>query len=84
MRPVKERYKKIIAESCEGKRVLEYGCATGGTTFSRARRGAKVFGIDISEEAVKKAKQAAAKENLDVDFAVMNAEELQFPNQSST
>jgi 2-polyprenyl-3-methyl-5-hydroxy-6-metoxy-1,4-benzoquinol methylase len=82
MRPVKERYKKIIAESCEGKKVLEYGCATGGTTFSWARRGAKVFGIDISEEAVKKAKQAAAKENLDVDFAVMNAEDLQFSNQS--
>jgi len=82
MKPVKERYKEIIAQSCEGKKVLEYGCATGGTTFSWARRGAKVFGIDISEEAVKKAKQAAENENLDVDFAVMNAEDLQFPNQS--
>jgi SAM-dependent methyltransferase len=79
MTPVKERYKRMIAENCSGKRVLEYGCATGGTTFAWAQRGAKVFGIDISDEAVKIAQETAAKENLPVEFAVMNAEALEFP-----
>lgn len=82
MRPVKERYKRIISPACVGKRLLEYGCATGGTTFSWARKGAFVYGIDISDEAVKIAKEIADKENLPVEFAVMNAEALQFPEKS--
>lgn len=79
MRPVKDRYKQMIADSCAGKRILEYGCATGGTTFSWARRGAKVVGIDISDEAVKIANESARREGLEVEFAVMNAEALEFP-----
>jgi 2-polyprenyl-3-methyl-5-hydroxy-6-metoxy-1,4-benzoquinol methylase len=82
MRPVKNRYKQMISQCCEGKRLLEYGCATGGTTFSWARNGASVFGIDISDEAVKIAKETAAKEGLPVEFAVMNAEALDFPAKS--
>lgn len=79
MRPVKDRYKQMIADSCAGKRILEYGCATGGTTFSWARRGAKVVGIDISDEAVRIANESAKEQGLDVAFAVMNAEALEFP-----
>lgn len=82
MRPVKDRYKQIISQSCVGKRLLEYGCATGGTTFAWARKGASVFGIDISDEAVKIAKETAAKDGLPVEFAVMNAEALEFPAKS--
>jgi ubiquinone/menaquinone biosynthesis C-methylase UbiE len=79
MRPVKDRYKSMIAQSCPGKRLLEYGCATGGTSFNWTRRGAKVVGIDISDEAVRIAQETASKQNLSVEFAVMNAEALDFP-----
>lgn len=79
MRPVKDRYKQMIADSCSGKRILEYGCATGGTTFRWARQGAKVIGIDISDEAVKIANESAKEQGLDITYAVMNAEALEFP-----
>jgi len=80
MSPVKRRYKSIISQECQGKRVLEYGCATGGTTFTWCRLGAEVVGIDISDEAVRIASENAAKEGLQVQFAVMNAEALEFPD----
>lgn len=79
MRPVKDRYKQMITDSCSGKRILEYGCATGGTTFRWARQGAKVIGIDISDEAVKIANESAKEQGLDIAYAVMNAEALEFP-----
>jgi len=38
---------------------------------------ARAAGVDISDYAIKKAREKAAEKNLDIDFQVMNAERLQ-------
>jgi SAM-dependent methyltransferase len=72
-------YLDLIQKGCQGKRVLEYGCGTGGNAFYLAKRGARVTGIDISDVAVKQAEQRAAAEAItDINFEVMDAEDLKF------
>ena len=64
--------------------MLEYGCGKGKHAFALARCGADVVGIDISAEGVRQAAAQARAEGLEdkLDFAVMNAEVLQFPDDS--
>lgn len=74
-------YQQLIGQECEGKRVLEYGCGTGSYAFYLARKGAVVTGIDISDVAVRKARQQALDEGIpNIDFRVMDAEKLDFQN----
>ena len=58
-------YKKRVLELCENSRLLEYGCGTGSQSFSWAKNGAEVVGIDISAEGIKKAIQKAGNENVE-------------------
>ncbi|MEO1079703.1 MAG: class I SAM-dependent methyltransferase [Pseudomonadota bacterium] len=64
--------------------VLDYGCAQGETSFILHRHGAKsISGIDISDVAIERAKiQAENKGVNNVDFQVMNAEVLDFEDNS--
>lgn len=52
----------------KGKRVLHLQCHFGQDTLSLARLGAKVTGIDFSEEAIKKANLLRDSLNLDAQF----------------
>lgn len=61
-----------------GVKVLEYGCGPGSAAFDLARQGAQVVGIDISDVAIAQSTAKAQAENLDIDFRRMNAEELEF------
>jgi len=60
---IDEAYDKMlnIAGNLEGKNILDFGCGTGWTSIQYAKRGAAVFGIDISKESLKKAKELAKK-----------------------
>ena len=73
-------FKNLIEDDCRGKRVLEYGCGPGGYSFSLAKSGARVVGIDISEVAIEQAKEVARREGLGgtTKFLVMDAENLEF------
>lgn len=62
--------------------VLEYGCGPGGVGFRLAKAGATVTGIDISPVAIEQAAQRAADEGLEIEYRVMNAERLEFENDS--
>ena len=66
----------------QGKKTLEYGCGTGSFSFDLAIKGAKVYGIDISEVAIESAKNSALQNKLEniLQFSVMNAEELKYEN----
>lgn len=67
--------------SCKDKRILEFGCGLGNYALELVKSGANAYGIDISEVAIGKANEQASKENLkNVTFRVMNAEELDFPD----
>lgn len=60
-----------------GKKLLHLQCHFGMDTLSLARLGAKVTGIDFSDEAIKLAKSLNAKLGLDAEFICSNLYDLQ-------
>jgi ubiquinone/menaquinone biosynthesis C-methylase UbiE len=78
---IKEYYTRFLEERCPGKQVLEIGCGPGGRACDLAEMGAFITGIDISEEAVKKAQAKAEQRHITTArFEVMDAEALSFPD----
>jgi ubiquinone/menaquinone biosynthesis C-methylase UbiE len=75
---------KLLAEGVEGKRVLEFGSGASVQAFFLAQHGAEVVGIDISPVAVEQGREHAIAEGLQerVTFEVMDAEQLEFPDDS--
>ncbi len=71
-------YRQQLMPHARGQRVLEYGCGVGSLACELARLGAQVTGIDVSDVAIDLARRGAAQESLDIDFLVMNAEDLPF------
>lgn len=77
------RRKAVEAAEAVGGRVLEVGVGTG-IALSLYRGNARVFGIDISEEMLAKARRRVVANRLThvEDLAVMDAEKLEFPDNS--
>src|SRR5262245_23534608 len=74
-------YESLLHQNGANRRVLEYGCGPGSYAFFLARDGAEVTGIDISDVAIRQARERADKEGLkSARFERMNAEELTFPD----
>lgn len=61
-----------------GHRVLDVGCGPGRHALALARRGIDVLGVDASPEFVSLARDAAAAEELDAEFEVLDVRELAF------
>lgn len=66
LRPVDENWWEIVdllvAEGdLRGRRVLDVGCGTGRLALALAERGAKVWGVDPSEEMLAQARAAAGR-----------------------
>lgn len=57
----------------EGEQILDLGCGTGHLTEKIAQQGAKVIGIDFSENMIEEAQRLYSH----LDFQVQNAEHLQ-------
>ncbi len=76
-------FKNLIEGDCRGKMVLEYGCGPGSYSFSLAKSGAQVVGIDISEVAIEQAKEVARREGVEgtTRFLVMDAENLKLGDE---
>ena len=82
---ITQAYQQKLLSSSKNSKVIEYGCGKGSYAFKIARNQAElVTGIDISSVAIKVAQQQAARENLDknIDFQIMNAENLEFEANS--
>jgi SAM-dependent methyltransferase len=73
-------YEGFIFDNPKDKVFLEYGCgmAKGGRSVRLAKRGAKVHGIDISDYAIEFLSKEAQEEGLEIDYQVMNAEDMTF------
>lgn len=83
---VESRYYWFFGEligDVSGLKVLDFGCGNGWVSIRLAKAGAeKVWGIDISEELIKKANKWANDESLSskISFEKMPGENLAFPN----
>jgi len=72
----------VLEFASEGARLLDVGCGAGRTTIPLAEMGLEVVGIDLSEPMVEVARQQAELARVGVDFRVMDAMDLQFPDAS--
>lgn len=75
-------YKSQVKALCKDANLLELGCGLGGLAFEWAKSGAMVTGIDISDEGIRKAKNKAENNRLNVTFYQMNAEDMLFEPSS--
>ncbi len=76
-------YESRLENICKKKNVLEIGCAGGGRICRLAALGNHMTGIDISTSAIKQAEKTADNQNrCDVEFRVMDAENLVFEDNS--
>jgi SAM-dependent methyltransferase len=76
-------YEEYLSQHSPGKTVLEYGCGPGSAAFFLAERGATVTGIDISEVAIRQAKEQGDRiSSPGVTFRTMDAEALEFADDS--
>ncbi len=65
-----------------GWRVLDVATGSGNAALAAARRGCEAVGIDYVPALVERGRIRAAAEHLDVHFALGDAEDLRFPDDS--
>lgn len=82
MLPANLRYHRAMEEFRSLGRVLDYGCGNGDNALVFARRGIDITGIDISRSGVEHARAEAVRVGLDTEFRVMDAEDLDFPDNT--
>ena len=77
-------YRELLESRSDGAEVLEYGCGPGSHSYFVAEHGAgNVVGIDISPVGIEKAAAEAEKRGLEnISFRVMDAEQLEFADNS--
>lgn len=76
------KYFYSLLKNVSGKKVLDYGCGDGWLSFEMAKKSAEVWGIDISEELVKRAIAKRSNSKIIVQYMVMPCETLSFQSNS--
>lgn len=74
--PLRLDYIETRSNGLADKNVLDVGCGGGILSESLARRGAKVTGIDLAEDALAIARQHANSQNLEIDYRNIAVETL--------
>lgn len=69
-----------ISAMTPGKTVLEIGSGVGLDTFTMARQGLRVTAVDLTEVAVRTARQRFERHKIPADFLVTDACHLPFPD----
>ena len=62
-------------------RILDIGCGTGRHSIELAKRGYSVTGIDLSDSLLKRAKEKAIDQKINVDFKKADARSLTFKEE---
>lgn len=62
-------------------RILDLGCGTGRHSIELTKRGYNVFGVDLSESQINRAKENAKILGLKIDFSIRDARALSFENE---
>ena len=68
---------RLAADGAFTGTVLDAGCGSGDNALHVAGTGASVFGFDVAETALAAAREKAADQGLDVEFAVADALHLE-------
>ncbi len=71
-----------FAGNLEGVSVLDVGTGTGRAALVLARHGARVTGVDSSEEMLRVARANAERDGVEVSFMPGDAHALEFPDAS--
>jgi SAM-dependent methyltransferase len=72
----------LLPDDMAGMDAIELGCGTGYVSAWMARRGARVVGIDVSEEQLATARRLAAQHGIDLNLIHGNAETVPYPDGS--
>jgi 2-polyprenyl-3-methyl-5-hydroxy-6-metoxy-1,4-benzoquinol methylase len=62
-----------LMDPCSGKRILDVGCGSGKLAIECAKRGAEVYGTDVSTNMIEIAKKHCEKNNVKVELVVGDA-----------
>ena len=73
---------RMLPDSLKGKDAIELGCGTAYVSAWLARRGAKVVGIDNSEQQLETARRLQREHKVTFPLIQGNAEEVPFPDGS--
>lgn len=77
---VPESEVRMFPDDLAGKDVIELGCGTAYVSSWLARRGARVIGIDNSQEQLATARRLQKQHGLDFPLIHGNAEEVPYPD----
>ncbi len=66
----------------KGQKVLDLGTGTGVLPRNMYGYGADWVGTDISPEQIAQAKHLAESDNMNIDFTVVSAENIDYPNET--
>lgn len=77
-------YEKIAERNLcvKGQRVLDMGTGTGVLPRNMYHFGAEWFGTDISEQQILQAKRLSDESNMEIQYQVAAAEDIDFPENS--
>lgn len=77
-------YQKILEQGLctAGQNVLDLGTGTGVLPRNLYRFGAHFTGTDISKPQIEQAAKLSAERNMDIEYIVTSAEEVDFPENS--
>lgn len=66
----------------KGEKVLDIGCGNGWLVVNFARRGAQIYGVDLTDQAIALTRKRLAFENLSAELHTGNAEDLPLESDS--
>ena len=62
-------------------KIIDIGCGTGRHSIEMTKRGYQVTGIDLSESQLKRAREKAKEQGIEIDFQKHDARELPFEGE---
>lgn len=78
---IPEKELRILGDVA-GKDVLEFGCGGAQWSIALAKRGARMTGLDLSDEQLRHARELAAREKVSVTLVQGSAEGTDLPDAS--
>ncbi len=73
---------RLLPDDMAGMDAIELGCGTGYVSAWMVRRGARVVGVDNSEQQLATAARLAAEHGIDIELIHGNAEKVPKPDES--